>query len=517
MIEEKYEGSLYEKLDGYSESDVYPFHMPGHKRQSIRKNEKSPYLYDITEIDGFDNLHHPQGIIKNRLEQVSEFYHSKKSYYLINGSTCGIMAAISAVTQEKNTIVLARNSHKSSYNTVFLLNLKSDYIYTDYIENYGINGGISPIQLEKFLSEYNGIHEIGAVFVTSPTYEGVVSDIEKIAEIVHRFGILLIVDEAHGAHFGLHEYFPESALTKGADIVIQSLHKTLPSLTQTAILHIGKDSDVDPAVVEKYLAIYQSSSPSYVLMSSIDWCMDFIRKDSREAFDAYVQKLHDFRQKCSQLQYFRLFYRKGKDESFDYDRSKLVIVPDEKYYSGKKLYDVLLEKYHLQMEMASEKYVIAMTSVFDTGEGFDRLYQALVDMESNIRIYAKYRHVYTDLSESGGNVHAYENNFKNDGVSLPAYQTKKSIVCRTIREAEREKCDIIEFEHARGKISKEFIYLYPPGVPSLVPGEVITQDVILAVKRYRELGLNVQGMEDESGRMIKVIQENWKPMNFGEL
>lgn len=513
MKDNKQYETLYEKLEEYSKSDFYPFHMPGHKRQS--NEEKSPYLYDITEIDGFDNLHHPEGIIKERLQKVSQCYKSKKSYYLVNGSTCGILSAISAAAEKKNAIIIARNSHKSSYNTVFLLNLKSEYIYPSYIEEYGIYTGINPYELEKMLQEYNNIEEIGAVFITSPTYEGVVSDIKKIADIVHKRGIPLIVDEAHGAHFGMHTYFPQSALKNGADIVIQSLHKTLPSLTQTAILHVNQESLISPKNLEYYLSIYQSSSPSYVLMESMDKCMDIIMKEGSKLFDIYIKRLKNFRDKCKEFQYFKLFDGVGQESIYDYDRSKLVIIPDARFYNGKKLYNVLLEKYHLQMEMASERYVIAMTSINDTEEGFERLYQALEDMERDIRISLRYRQIYSDRSENGGSVLSYHTEYNKPRAEKIRSISEKAVVCRKIRDAYFEKYDIIELAMAKGRISEEYIYLYPPGVPILAPGEIITESIIRDVERYLAQGLNVQGLSDESCRTVRVVRENWTPIRFG--
>ncbi len=478
--DKKQEETLYQKLETYGHSDFYPFHMPGHKRNSKNVDtELLPFSYDITEIDGFDNLHHPEDILKSRMEAASLFYQSRKSYYLINGSTCGIMAAISAATEKNKTILMARNSHKASYHTCFLLNLNIVYIYPEYKNEYGINGDISPEQIQETLENCG---DIGAVFLTSPTYEGVVCDIKKIAEIVHKKGIPLIVDEAHGAHFGLHSYFPESALMKDADVVIQSLHKTLPSLTQTAILHVGKDSRIDTNTIEHYLQIYQTSSPSYILMSSIDWCMEFIRDKREPYYDSYVSMLEEFRQKCKNLKHFSLLSKENWKEMFDYDRSKLVIIPEAGYDTGKELYVVLLEKYHLQMEMAAECYVIAMTSVFDTREGLNRLYDALRELDEETEI----RH---------------EEGRRFPGMSI------MPVVCKTIREAYEANGSIVPLKDAVGKISKEFVYLYPPGIPILVPGEVFTEEILYLIERYKKEKLPVQGLSDSSVKNICVVKE----------
>ena len=230
---------LLERLSTYAASDVYPFHMPGHKRQVKMgiTSAPNPFSVDITEIDGFDNLHHAEDILKESMNSAAAVYGADRSWYLVNGSTCGILAAIAAAVKPGEKILMARNSHKSAYHAVILNQLEPVYLYPEEVPEFQIPGGIEPEQVERALLEHP---EIRAVFVTSPTYEGIVSDIQGIAATAHRHGAALIVDEAHGAHlpFGDGSYFPDGALQEGADLVIQSLHKTLPSLTQTAILHL---------------------------------------------------------------------------------------------------------------------------------------------------------------------------------------------------------------------------------------------------------------------------------------
>lgn len=234
--------NLLKRLKEYGDSDFYPFHMPGHKRQyrdPFLSEFPNPFSIDITEINGFDNLHHPEGILKDSMEWAAEIYGSDKTYYLVNGSSCGILSAISATVDSRGTILMSRNCHKSAFHGVFLNQLNAKYIYPQFISEMGLQGGILAEDVEGLLKKYP---DIDAVLVVSPTYDGVVSDIKAIAQVVHRFGVPLIVDEAHGAHFsfGKNNGFPVSALDLGADIVIQSLHKTLPSLTQTALLHARK-------------------------------------------------------------------------------------------------------------------------------------------------------------------------------------------------------------------------------------------------------------------------------------
>lgn len=497
--------TLYGKLNKYSRDNYYPFHMPGHKRRtdiiyegnkdevgSIQNIEDlSPYVYDITEIDDFDNLHMPDGIIKERMDRVSEFYQSEKSFFLVNGSTCGILSAIGAACHNKNKIIMARNSHKSAYNGVFVNKLEALYIYPGIIEEYGLSGGINPDDIERLINK-EGLSgdDIGAVYITSPTYEGVVSDIKSIGDICHKYNIPLIVDEAHGAHFSMHNKFPVSSLKLGADIVIQSLHKTLPALTQTAILHVKKDSLIDYKEIQRYLSIYQTSSPSYVLMASIDCCLDRLMNNNRfTAFEVFYKRIEDLRKKAEKFTNIKIMGKeiKGKNSVYDLDISKIVIFANSNIYSGDKLYKRMLEKYHLQMEMASLKYIIALTSVNDSEEGFDRLYNALFDIDREIRLYES--HV-------------------NNGKVLISNKAMTPVICSKICDAVYREKENIVLESAEGRMSGEFIFLYPPGIPVIAPGEMFTKEIVEYLRECRYNGLNIIGMGNET-REVVVVKESW--------
>ncbi|MDY6328336.1 MAG: aminotransferase class I/II-fold pyridoxal phosphate-dependent enzyme [Lachnospiraceae bacterium] len=478
---------LYKNLIEYSNGDYYPFHMPGHKRNI--EDGVSPFSYDITEIDGFDNLHNPQGILKIAMEEAADFYGTDKTYYLVNGSTCGLLSAICGVTSRGDKILVARNCHKAVYNAIYLNELTPVYINPEYIEMYGINGGISPEVVRYELSENP---DIKAVIITSPTYEGVVSDVQRIAEIVHKRGIPLIVDEAHGAHFGLHTGFPQSAVKSGADIVIQSVHKTLPSLTQTALLHIRSDI-VNVSEVERFLHIYQSSSPSYVLMSSIDECINKLKSDGLFLFEPYVKRLEVMLTHEKQLTHLKIVGREivGKNAVYDLDPSKIVISVRGTSYTGSRLYKEMLEKYHLQLEMASGDYAIAMTSPMDTEDGLLRLFMAMVEIDRDMRIYG--------------------DDTKNEVVN---YMIPKPIVMENIYKATHSDTEELLIENAVGKISNEFVYLYPPGSPILAPGELITNDIVKLINDYKTSGLSVEGLRDSSAEYIRVIKEEFRRINL---
>lgn len=477
---------LYRALEIYSQEDYYPFHMPGHKRNPDTVNTDLPFDRDITEIDGFDNLHHPEGILKKAQETAASVYDTKECYYSVNGSTAALLAAVSATVPRNGQILVARNCHKAVYHALYLRNLIPTYVYPQMDQKWWINGGISPDKVERALAENP---EIKAVLLTSPTYDGVVSDIEKIAEIVHRYEIPLIVDEAHGAHFHFSNYFPTSAAELGADLVIQSFHKTLPSMTQTAVLHNCSDR-VDSRLIRRFMGIYQSSSPSYILMASMDACMEKMSSDGNEMFREFTKILEKARRRLSECKYIRLVSPEiGTAGVFDYDRSKLLFSTRYASMTGSELAQILLEKYHIQVEMETEHYVLALAAVGDSGEGFERLCQAIEEINQE---EAQKKKEKRETEEPKAGRTAY--------TSLSQFMS--------ITEAMESKSEIRKLEESVGRISAEFGYLYPPGIPLIVPGEQITGQFIRNMRIYMEEGLYLQGLEDYTNETIRVVAQN---------
>lgn len=477
---------LYRALEIYSQEDYYPFHMPGHKRNPDTVNTDLPFDRDITEIDGFDNLHHPEGILKKAQETAASVYDTKECYYSVNGSTAALLAAVSAAVPRNGQILVARNCHKAVYHALYLRNLIPTYVYPQMDQKWWINGGISSDKVERALAENP---EIKAVLLTSPTYDGVVSDIEKIAEIVHRYEIPLIVDEAHGAHFHFSNYFPTSAAELGADLVIQSFHKTLPSMTQTAVLHNCSDR-VDSRLIRRFMGIYQSSSPSYILMASMDACMEKMSSDGNEMFREFTKILEKARRRLSECKYIRLVSPEiGTAGVFDYDRSKLLFSTRYASMTGSELAQILLEKYHIQVEMETEHYVLALAAVGDSREGFERLCQAIEEIDQE---EAQKKKEKRETEEPKAGRTAY--------TSLSQFMS--------ITEAMESESEIRKLEESVGRISAEFGYLYPPGIPLIVPGEQITGQFIRNMRIYMEEGLYLQGLEDYTNETIRVVAQN---------
>lgn len=454
---------LEEKLRELAQSNRYPFHMPGHKRMLDGTN---PYAIDITEIEDFDNLHHAESIIKDAEDAAAKMYGAKKAYYLVNGSTCGILAAISASVKRGGKILVARNCHKSVYHAIFLRQLSPEYVYPENT-HYGIQGQILVKAIEKKLAE---CPDIQAVVLTSPTYDGLVSDVKSIAEVVHRRNIPLIVDEAHGAHFGFHKAFPENAVAY-ADAVIMSVHKTLPAFTQTAVLCLCSDR-IDKKEVEKYLGIYETSSPSYVLMAGIERSLRMVLDGGSELFAAYVEKLSGFRASVRDLKHLAVPDAEdfSGEEAYAFDPGKILIVT-KNGMSGQQLQETLLRDYALQMEMASGNYVVAMTSFMDTIEGFRRLSHALHAIDARMEDMGKVAFSPKDI-------------YRHPEKQMEPYQ------------AEEAAHGCIRLEEAAGQVSADYIYLYPPGIPMIVPGEILTEPMIQMVRQCQAVGLDVEGMPE---------------------
>lgn len=407
----------------------YPFHMPGHKRNETFNITGAEI--DITEIDGFDNLHNPSGIIKDLEDDIAKLYKSKKSIISVNGSSCCVLAAVSAVCKRGDKIILARNCHKSVYNACYINELKIVYIETEFDSKLGIYTCVTQKSVDKTL---NNNPDAKAIVITSPTYEGIVSEIKA--------DIPLIVDAAHGSHFGFGEFLPKRA---EGDIVINSFHKTLPCLTQTAAVHIYNEKYCDP--VKKYMDIFETSSPSYILLSSVDKCVDFL-KNSKSAFRDFENMLKDFYKKAEELKSINIF----KND----DISRIIVSAEG--YNGAELADYLRSK-GIEVEGAGYGYVVLISTVCDTQKGFDLLYSALSEIPPK----------------------------KFDYTPLPV----ANIPVKKYEIWEIGDTDKTEINDSIGKICGEYIYAYPPGSPIIAPGEIITQETVDYISQLLKAEINI--------------------------
>ncbi len=487
------QSNLLNQLVKLSESDMYPFHMPGHKRQSM--HELSVTKYDITEIDGFDNLYAPEGLLQQCMERAATVYGSRKALLGVNGSTGNLLAAISAAFHPGDVVLVARNCHKAVYHALELRQLKPKFIYPETEDALCVCKGLTGREVQTWLSAYEATeegreHPVAGMILTSPTYEGFVSQINEIAALLHERNAVLIVDEAHGAHFGFHEAFPVSAVKEGADLVIQSLHKTLPAMTQTSLLHIATNR-VCASRVEKYFSMYQTSSPSYILMSSMELCIAVLEHEAKEVFSCYARLLEDFYHKMRKLSVLKVLPGEGRDPG------KIVIsVP--KGDSAHCLYKLLREKYHLQPEMCGLRHVLMMTSVFDTQEGFERLKSALLEIDEewkNAALGQRKKLCPEGKDKTNGNQAEEPDGFDR-------IRNIRTVQCMMPAKTEGEETEFVCFAASAGRISTEYLYLYPPGIPYVIPGEEVPEELPPILMILQEKGYRLLGNQQKEGLFV---------------
>ena len=432
---------LQSQLAQYAAGDLYPLHMPGHKRRLCPAPDL-PAAWDMTEVEGVDDLHSAQGILKEAMDRTARLHGAERTWYLVNGSTCGLLAGIRALAPAHSQVLVARNCHKAVYHAIELGNLRAHWLTPPVLSPFGVYGSLSPEAVEE---AFQACPEAVCVVLTSPTYEGVLSDIAGIAAVCHAHGAALLVDEAHGAHLGLFPDWPDSAVHLGADLVVQSAHKTLPSLTQTALLHLGKGSRADPEEVERQLGIFETSSPSYPLLASLDGCTGFCTAEGGKAFAAWREALRKFDGIVESLRHFQVLGHGGTaPEIFDFDPSKLPVCTAGTGETGVSLAETLRKRFRFETEMACGNITLAMTSPADTETALCRFGEALRTLD------------------------AEHTSCPAQTPILPPPAGRP--VC-TIGEAVLRPAEAVPLAEAAGRVSAEYVWAYPPGVPLIAPGE----------------------------------------------
>lgn len=453
-------------LDHAGERPV-SFHMPGHKGSDVYKR----YGYDafinnfidcdITEIPGADNLFQTEGIIRETAEKYRRLYDVKKSYLLINGTSGGLIAAILASVPAGKKLVMARNCHKSVFNALTLGGIEPVYAYPSIVEEYGISGSVEPGEVARCLDENP---EAEAVILPSPNYYGICSDIKAIADEVHARGKVLIVDQAHGAHLKFMPGEPLAAEECGADIVVNSTHKTLCSFTQSAVLNYNSDR-VEQYVLEDKLQAIQSTSPSYLLMASLDINADILENHGDELFTAWQTNIERFYAKAAAVSGLKLMEVPGA-----MDKTKINIDMSRYGIDGSELEEVLMEK-GIYSELVTGDILMCMTGIGNTESDFERLLEALEDIAK--RSEAK--------AEGGGQ-------FSEDGAAL--WMKKRAL------HKLPEKKQQLRLDESEGLICASSIIPYPPGIPFVCPGEVIGREEIEYIKLLRGRGEKVIGVDE---------------------
>ncbi len=476
---------LYESIKNYLDENGVSYHVPGHKNGRAYIENYFDFSFDVTEIAGTDNLHNPTGAIYNSQRQVAEFYGAKQTYFLVNGTTCGIHAMILSCTKPKDKIIMCRNAHKSVYNACIMGDLSPIMAYPDMNSENGLILGICPKHLEKLFNEH---YDIKAVIITSPTYEGINSDIKALAEITHKHGALLLVDEAHGSHIPLNKRCGLSAISQGADMTVQSTHKSLSALTQSSILHVGSDK-VDIHKLQNWLSILQSSSPSYMLMLSLEKAVYDICQFGHDRMSKLILAIDNFHKYFDENTILKP--NSVILNGYMLDITKITIF----YKDAIALADYLRDKHNIQIEYAVCNYLVCVCSIWNTPEDIEKLKNALDKF-------------FAQNVESVKGKDLYKKNLpKNKNVDL---YSKYTNICASERKLSPKKAfyskrRAINIKDAIGEICLETIVPYPPGIPLIMSGEIFTKEHYEYFMMCKNNEIDIIGQRDSELKTIDCL------------
>lgn len=466
---------VLDALKNLMEENSVSFHMPGHKGKNtlINWGEYIPYI-DTTEVEGMDNLLEPRGIIQESQEHAAKVYGSKATYYAVNGSTGSIYIALATITKPGDKVLIQRNCHKAVYNALILNRLQPVYIYPNYNENHNVLTGLYPEDIDEALTENP---DIKAVVMTYPNYYGVCSDVKAIADIVHKHNKILMVDEAHGPHMTFSDKLPISALEAGADIVIHSTHKTLPSFTQTSMIHVGTDR-IDLNKLRDRYQLYTTTSPSYLFTLSNEIAAAYMDGEGRERLDKSIDKVNKVISRLQQIPRVEVFVGDSEDETiYDKDNTKILINIDG--IRGSMVKKLLRTKYNIRLEMADFYYALILTSLMNEDEDYEKVIAAIEDLAKN----APYEEI----------------NWVNVKMPIP------KVIMRPA-DAYYGKKEQIKLKDAIGRVSAAPIIPYPPGIPLIVPGEEITQEIYEHVLFLMDNGIEIVGLMGYNKDNVVVVE-----------
>ncbi|MDK2821301.1 MAG: arginine decarboxylase [Clostridia bacterium] len=474
---------IFTAVKKYIDEGVIPFHVPGHK-QGRALPEFKEYIgertlaMDLTCVPGLDNICNPHDVIKEAEELMAAAYGADHAFFLVNGTTSGIQAMILAVCQPGDKIIIPRNAHRSALGGLILSGARPVYIEPEVNVDYGISMGITPENLKKTLEEHP---DVKAVFVISPNYYGTVPSLKQIVEISHSYDIPVLVDEAHGAHLKFHPSLPMSSMEAGADLAAVSSHKLGGSMTQTSVL-LAQGDRINFRQIKAVLNLSQTTSPSYVLLSSLDIARKQLAINGRQRLEQVLDITKLIRGELSKIDGLSLM---GKEVTSlpgcsDLDPTKITINVQGLGLSGYEMESILREEYKIQVELSDLYNVLLLVSIGDDYHTANRIIEAFRDI-------------------------AVKHSLKN---IVKFYPPLPSIPRMAVlpREAFYGQTCNLELEYAEGEISAEVITAYPPGIPLICPGEVITREVIDYINLLKEEQADLQGPEDPELKYIRVLK-----------
>lgn len=473
---------IYEALKWYKNQRIVPFDVPGHKQGRGNKQLKEFLGEDCLSVDvnsmkPLDNLCHPTSVIKEAEELAAEAFGADSAFFMVNGTTSAVQAMIMSVCKEGDKIIMPRNVHRSAINSLILIGANPIYINPGIHKRLGISLGMSLKDIEDAIKEHP---DAKAVFVNNPTYYGICSDLREIVKLAHSHGMYVLVDEAHGTHFYFDKRLPVSAMEAGADMAAVSIHKTGGSLTQSSML-LMKNEKINPHYVRTIINLTQTTSGSYLLLSSLDIARKNLALHGEEIFEEVVSIAEYARSEINKIGGYYAFSKEivNGDNVFDFDITKLTVNTLDVGLAGIEAYDILRDDYGIQIELGDIGNILSIISVGDTRYNIERLVSALSEIK---RIHTK--------DKKGIFDHEYINPIVKKSPKEAFYAEKESIL---ISESE-------------GRITGEFVMCYPPGIPILAPGELITKEAIECILASKEKGSLITGPEDMDINEIQVLK-----------
>ncbi|MDR2524678.1 MAG: aminotransferase class I/II-fold pyridoxal phosphate-dependent enzyme [Oscillospiraceae bacterium] len=460
---------LLEALRGLAHSNKIPLHMPGHHRAVACLPPELPYALDATEIPGLDDLRHPEGLLRDMLARIAAIWGGAQQFCGVNGSTGAILAAIYACCKHGDTVFAARNCHKSVFHAIELCGLHPVWLEPAWLPVSGLCGSLAPAALQRAFAQFPAP---ALCILTSPTYEGILSDVAALAAICHTHRVPLLVDEAHGAHldFAAHAGFPAGAVRCGADLVVQSLHKTLPALGQTALLHRQGDL-IDPARLAHAFGIFQTSSPSYPLLASVDWLCAQPETQRLAWMRDWRSNLKTLRQHLAP----RLLPHAAERENHichAIDPSKLPLDARAFGMDGATLANALRGS-DIEPEYALGHITLLMTSCLDTPESFACLTAVLERLRLPVQQPPLPPH-------------------PPPAMGAQVLPPGEAILMSTESVAKK---------HAAGRISSEYVWCCPPGIPLLAPGQRVTRELIDEIRGLEAAGCVLRQSRGANGAL----------------
>ena len=471
---------IYEALRKFRRMRVVPFDVPGHKRgrgnMELTEFLGEDYMnVDVNSMKPLDNLCHPVSVIKDAEMLAAEAFGAANAFFMVGGTTSAVQSMIMYACKSGDKIIMPRNVHRSAINALILTGAVPVYVNPDTNSRLGIALGMSVSQVENAIRENPNAK---AIMVNNPTYYGICSDLKKITELAHEHNMLVLVDEAHGTHFYFGENFPLTAMKAGADCASVSMHKSGGSLTQSSFLLMGRNINSD--YMRQVINLTQTTSASYLLLSSLDISRKRLALSGREIFEKTVEMAEYARAEINDIGGYYAYSREliNGDSIYDFDVSKLSIFTLPIGLAGIEVYDLLRDEYDIQIEFGDIGNILAYISVGDRKRDIERLISALSEIKRR---------------------------FSRTGADMLSHEYISPIVSEAPRKAFYADKISLPLDEASGKVCTEFVMCYPPGIPILAPGELVTDEIIEYIKYAKAKGCQMTGTEDLNIERLNVM------------